>query len=267
MKSIARKVAMAVLIALTVPIYAHAQTALTSTTLAAAATATATTVSVASATGISAGGRLFVDREFMAVVSVSGTTITVRRGIGGTVAAAHPNASLVYAGAPARFYTSVPKSSTCVRTAELYLPRVIPLTGEVWDCPVGTVSYWTLINGPNLKTARSVWFNLDNGAGTTIDDVLIHSKRPIYIAACRIVYVDATTGTVAGGNAKVGTTVGGAEVVAATAYENSAAVGATTAMTVLAALVPANTSVFVRHTGVAITQAGQSVVECDYIDR
>ena len=116
------------------------------------------------------------------------------------------------------------------------------------------------------QIAKSVWFNLDNGNGTTIDDVLLYCSQPISIKAARIVYVDATTGTVAGGNAKIGTTVGGAEIVAATAYENTATVGAVTAMTLTSAArrVAANTMITVRHTGVATTQAGQAIVEIEY---
>ena len=114
------------------------------------------------------------------------------------------------------------------------------------------------------RSARSVWFNLDNGNGTTIDDVLMTPTSAITITAARIIYVDATTGTVAAGNAKIGTTLGGAEVVAATAYENTKAVGTTTAMTIVSGAVAAGTSVFVRHTGVAATQAGQAVVEIEY---
>lgn len=119
-------------------------------------------------------------------------------------------------------------------------------------------------NKPFRHSQRSVWFNLDNGNGTTIDDVLMTPTSAITIIAARIIYVDATTGTVAAGNAKIGTTLGGGEIVAATSYENTKAVGTTTAMTIVSGAVSAGTSVFVRHTGVASTQAGQSVVEIEY---
>jgi hypothetical protein len=116
------------------------------------------------------------------------------------------------------------------------------------------------------EVARSVWFNLDNGSGTTIDDVILRHTQPISIKAARIVYVDATTGTVAAGNARIGTTVGGSELVAATAYENTKAVGTQTAMTLTSAAsyIAPGTPVCVRHTGVAVTQAGQAVVEVEY---
>lgn len=117
------------------------------------------------------------------------------------------------------------------------------------------------------QIARSVWFNLDNGAGTTIDDVILRHTQAIKIEAARIIYVDAQTGTVAGGNASIGSTAGGAEYVAATAYENSKAPGVVTAMTLKAAasFVAAGTPIMVRHTGVAVTQAGQAIVEIEYV--
>lgn len=117
------------------------------------------------------------------------------------------------------------------------------------------------------QVARSVWFNLDNGSGTTVDDVILYCSQPVSIKAARIIYVDATTGTVAGGNAKIGTTLGGNELVAATAYEDSKAVGVVTAMTLTsaAAVVAAGTAIFVRHTGVGATQAGQAVVEIEFV--
>jgi hypothetical protein len=122
------------------------------------------------------------------------------------------------------------------------------------------------VGGGAVKVARSVWFNLDNGAGTTIDDVILKAVAAIVIVAARIVYVDATTGTVAAGNAKLGTTLGGGEIAAATAYENAKTVGTETTMAIVAGAVPAGGAVFCRHTGVAITQAGQACVEIEYVD-
>lgn len=115
-----------------------------------------------------------------------------------------------------------------------------------------------------IKTARSKSFNLDNGSGTTIDDVILRATRQVKLLAARIVYNDATTGTVAAGSAAIGTTVGGAEIVAATNYENTKTVGTATAMTLVATVVAANAFISVRHTGVASTQAGEAYVELDY---
>lgn len=117
---------------------------------------------------------------------------------------------------------------------------------------------------PRLHVARSRPFDIDNGAGTTIDDVILKHSQPVTIQAARIIYIGATTGTVAAGNAKIGTTLGGAEIVAATAYENTKAVGVSTAMALVASAVAAGSGLFVRHTGIAATAAGEAVVEVEY---
>ena len=122
----------------------------------------------------------------------------------------------------------------------------------------------SLTGRPLKHSQKTAWFNLDNGAGTTVDDVVFQRGTAITITAARIIYVDATTGTVASGNVKIGTTLGGAEIVAATAYENSKAVGTKTELTIVSGAVPADTSVFVRHTGVGATQAGQAFVQIEY---
>lgn len=127
-----------------------------------------------------------------------------------------------------------------------------------------------VVQAAGLKTtqrthfARSEAFNLDNGSGTTIDDVILRPTTAITITDARIVYSDATSGTVAAGTAQVGTTVGGTEIVAATNYGNAKAVGTTTAMTIVSGAVAANTPICVRHTGVAATQAGEAHVEITY---
>jgi hypothetical protein len=117
------------------------------------------------------------------------------------------------------------------------------------------------------QIARSVWFDLDNGSGTTIDDVILYCSQAVSIKAARVVYVDATSGTVAAGTVGIGTAVAGVELVAATAYGNTKAVGTVTALTLKAAAdrVAANTPIIVRHTGVASTAAGQAVIEIEYV--
>lgn len=148
-----------------------------------------------------------------------------------------------------------------------YQPKVYK-TGGGNELVVASGGTLTIESGGALRgvkhSAKSVWFNIDNGAATTIDDVIMKLPFAVTIVAARIVYVDATTGTVAAGNAKIGTAVGGAEIVAATAYENTKAVGTSTAMTIVAGAVAANGAVFVRHTGIAATAAGQAYVEVDY---
>lgn len=123
-----------------------------------------------------------------------------------------------------------------------------------------------LYKSPNskYKIARSQYFDLDNGAGTTKDDCLMRHSKPVKIFSARIVYTGATTGTVAAGTIQLGTTVGGADIVAAAVYENAKAVGVKKALTLVEANVAADTPILARHTGVAATQAGEAYVEIEY---
>ena len=115
-----------------------------------------------------------------------------------------------------------------------------------------------------LSTVKSQIFDIDNGAGATIDETILCPAQAITLRAARIVYDDATTGTVAAATAQIGVAVAGATVVAATALENTKAVGTTTAMTLLISAVAAGTPLIVRHTGIASTAAGRYHVELDY---
>jgi len=119
---------------------------------------------------------------------------------------------------------------------------------------------------PTVQRAKSRVFNIDNGAATTIDDTVLVPKRPITIRNAHIIYTTETAGTVAGANAKIGVTIGGAEIVAATAYANGATVGAKTAMTLVDPAVAIDEPVLVRHTGIAATAAGEAYVEIEYTE-
>lgn len=137
-------------------------------------------------------------------------------------------------------------------------------SGGAFALPANTIPASDLTAKARRHMAVSQTFNLDNGAGTTIDDVMLRPSTAITIRVARIVYKDATSGTVAAGSITVGTTVAGAEIVAATNYENAKAVGTTTALALVSGAVAANTPVIVRHTGVAATQAGMAHVEIEY---
>jgi len=123
-----------------------------------------------------------------------------------------------------------------------------------------------LYKSPNAKRkiVVSEAFNIDNGAGTTIDRVLMRHSKALKLYAARVVYTDATTGTVAAGTIQLGVTVGGATIIAATAYENTKAVGTSTALTLLITSIAADQALFVRHTGVASTAAGMAQLELEY---
>lgn len=113
-----------------------------------------------------------------------------------------------------------------------------------------------------VATTRTT-FNIDNGSGTTADDASV-GPYPFdcYITAARAVYTEATdTAGVATATFQTGVASGGATLVAATAIEVSKAIGAYTAAVPLKVPVPANTTIWTRHTGVASTEVGQYFVE------
>lgn len=137
-----KRITMALIAVLALSAPAWAQTYLTSTTNSAAMNASQSTVIVASATGIAAGGALYVNREYMTVRSVSGTTITVARGQAGTVANAHGASQTVIiipAAAVPTVVTSVDPApvagvGSCTLTDYQYLPIINVTNGNVWLC-------------------------------------------------------------------------------------------------------------------------------------
>jgi len=105
-------------------------------------------------------------------------------------------------------------------------------------------------------------FNVDNGAGTTVDYQLCNLPFDAYLQDVRAIYSEATDTTgAASANFKLGVTAGGATLVGATALEAAKAIGATTIATIASDFLPANTTLWVRHTGVASTEVGQYFVQ------
>ena len=113
----------------------------------------------------------------------------------------------------------------------------------------------------STTVVRSQTFNLDNGAGTTVDEALFStpSGRPARLVRVNAIYQEAT-GTVAAANFKVGASAGGADYVAATAYEDSKAVGVVTEAALVTDIIPASSVVFARHTGIASTATGTATI-------
>jgi hypothetical protein len=105
-------------------------------------------------------------------------------------------------------------------------------------------------------------FNIDNGSGTTADYQLCNLPFDCYIQDVRAIYSEATdTAGAASANFKLGVAAGGATLVGATALAGSKAIGATTTATITLDYLPANTTLWVRHTGIASTEAGQYYVQ------
>jgi hypothetical protein len=116
------------------------------------------------------------------------------------------------------------------------------------------------------NVARSVTFNIDNGSGTTVDDVILSNlSKDIQIISVKAVYTEATDTTgAASANFKLGTTAGGTGIVGATALAVSKAVGSTTSATLAADRLAAGATLFARHTGIAATEAGQYYIQVEY---
>lgn len=118
----------------------------------------------------------------------------------------------------------------------------------------------------SVSALRTQFFNLDNGAGTTVDEAVFKaSAKGARLVRVYALYGEATQ-TVAAGNFRVGSSAGGSQYVAATAYENSKAVGDTTNGVIVNDVVPPNGTVFVRHTGVAATQTGTASIVVEYVE-
>lgn len=155
------------------PVTVTAQTYLRTTTLSTSITSTQTTFAVASATGVAAGGALFVDAEFMPISAVSGTSVTVVRAQRPIAHAA--SAVVIVASAAAKAYTMLTHSaayrigqcstSTSVVAATAlagfsYLPIIDIDTGDMYMCRhngVGGSWVWNRTNVQNINgTAGSV---------------------------------------------------------------------------------------------------------------
>lgn len=170
-KGVTMRIALGLVLALFLSVPASAQTYLTSTTNSAAISASQTTVAVASASGIAAGGALYIDREWMSVRSVSGTNITVQRGVGGTVANAHGasrTAIIIPAAAVSLVAQSVdPAGSagvgTCSASSYQYLPLINVVNGNVWLCrytaAAQSAKVWAATNSAPI-TYNSLLLNL-----------------------------------------------------------------------------------------------------------
>lgn len=143
---------------------AQAQTTTTTTTLSTAvANTTDTQLTVASATGFTAGTTsMFVDREYMDVLAVSGTRITVRRDARG-IASSHANGATVWVGPRGTGpFILTDKAGSCTATDEAYLPQINVHNANRYDC---LSSAWKIVGGP--ITSATVYDSVTLGAAGT----------------------------------------------------------------------------------------------------
>lgn len=143
------------------------QTTMTSTTLSAAVNATQTTLTVASATNITGPGPngsnrtvLFIDRSAYFVTAVSGTTISVVRGVKGTVGnAAHLSGATVWVGPDRSQYfvgtatsPDLTKRGACTATDQPILPVIEIASGRALTC-AGTPGRWGVLTAMRVNPA------------------------------------------------------------------------------------------------------------------
>lgn len=122
-----------------------------------------------------------------------------------------------------------------------------------------------LATNARRQTFRSKTFNIDNGSGTVDEEPCFHAVDDIVIIAIRRVYTEATdTAGAASALTRIGTASNGEQIVASVACTAAKAVGSTDTLTIVSGVVAAGSSVFVRHTGIAATEAGQYYIEFDY---
>ena len=137
-----KSILLTMIVALLIAAPGFGQTAITTTTLSAALDGTNRTFAVASATGIVVGDLMVIDREAMEVVSISGTNITVVRGVAGSRADNHANSRIIYHEVPAGFIQT-DLAGTCTAASEFpnFTPLINTRTGNRYVC---TNSVWTL---------------------------------------------------------------------------------------------------------------------------
>lgn len=112
--------------------------------------------------------QLFIDRELMTVINVSGTALTVVRGAGGTVATPHSNGAMVLFGQPRFFYSMDPgavagngpgvspiSNIPCILNNVVVSPWVNIRTGAQWYCNANSLVWTPGFNNPALPLGAS----------------------------------------------------------------------------------------------------------------
>ena len=184
MKTILKQLSLAVALMSILALGASAQHTLVSTTLSAAVTNSATSITVAAcaSTSCAVNSLVYVDREAMRITAVSGTTLTVTRGVDGTQATGHTSGEIAWVD-QAFYFGLSPASSqnssalpwgSCTSANEYVLPRVDTATGDIFRC---TNSEWAReINTGGLKAKLDLHMLLD----TTSDDRAVRINQRNY---------------------------------------------------------------------------------------
>lgn len=189
---------------------ASAQTILINTTLSNSIGDGRTNIgTVASATGITAPTSsdptkatfLYVDRELMQVVGVSGTQITSARGVGGTVSTSHASGAVVYVipGYLGTWFTQTPPAGSCTRGNQIALPVISPSQGVFSDCVggqwVNSPGYWQTTRALQYRYMQPVVGNVayTSALGTSTATV----AAELYCTEINLPYTKLITGLAA----------------------------------------------------------------------
>ena len=121
---------------------------------------------------------LYVDREAMKVNAVSGTTVTVERGVQGSVRSAHVSGAKVWTGPANYFGMQLPPGgymepvagTPCTSTTQKVLPFIAVATGRAWNC--GN-SLWTAFD-PGVAPTQGATLDLSSSGATITPTNPIH---------------------------------------------------------------------------------------------
>jgi hypothetical protein len=168
---------------------ASAQVTLTSTTLSNQVLATDTYVILASTTGITGQGSLgqcqtdlYVDRELMCVISVSGSQVFVERDVFnmGTPVQQHASGAVVWIGLPSQFPSTNGQPSGYCNPAALNnnaLPWIAVNTGQIYTCNALTNQWGTegvLFLNPTCGSLATTTTTTDNGLVVAATNNVVH---------------------------------------------------------------------------------------------
>lgn len=118
-----------------------------------------------------------------------------------------------------------------------------------------------------VMTALSAEFNIDAGAGTDTDDLMVHVRQGARPVAARLVFTEASDSSMSGCNVKLGTTQGAQNIVAQTNITEAKAVGSVQALTLASGVddLGDDGNIWARVRSIAATQVGKFKVAVDYV--
>jgi hypothetical protein len=111
-----------------------AQSPFTAVTFTSAAGSRDQAIVLSSVAGIAAGTELFSGHEGMTVIKITGSSVTVQRGVDGTRASSHLAGDVVYAGTA---FSQRDPQGACSLAASALPEWIYPANGSLWSCTAG----------------------------------------------------------------------------------------------------------------------------------